>query len=85
MITPHQASQENDKIHAEALAAAEAKIDKALKSRYFTGGKISLPGNLYGLDYNLRKKLIDRYRKAGWTVEHFSDQRDGDYYYFSAK
>jgi macrodomain Ter protein organizer (MatP/YcbG family) len=76
MITPQEASKKNDQIHAQQLKAAEEKIDRALARGYFSGGKVTVDTKNIDLDYHLREKLMDKYRKAGWKVEHHSDQRD---------
>jgi len=85
MITPQDAAKENDRIHADELAAAEKAVDRALAQSFSTGRPVTIAGSTIKLDYHLRKKLIERYERAGWEVKHHSDQRDGDYYEFSAR
>ena len=76
MISPQEAAKQNDKIHADRLKAAEEKIDNALARGFFSGGSVSIDTKNIDLDYHLREKLMAKYRKAGWKVEHHSDQRD---------
>jgi len=85
MITPGDAARQNDEIHSEQLAAAEKAIDAVLSRSFSSGRSVSIEGKAIPIsDYYLRKKLIDRYRKAGWKVEHTDSQREGSHYSFSA-
>jgi hypothetical protein len=78
MISKRQASQQNDRIYADQLAAAEKFIDRALASRYASGRSVSIDIKEIPLkDRHLRDKLLSRYKKAGWSVKHETgDQRD---------
>jgi hypothetical protein len=86
MITPDAAANRNDKIHEEQLAAAEKAVDKLLADGFSTGRPLSIDCNVVcSLDCTLRKRLMDKYRAAGWDVKEYDDQRDGLSYTFSAK
>jgi len=86
MISPKDASKKNDQDHAEQLKAAEEKIDKILARGYSSGGAVCIDTERFDLEYSLRERLIDRYRKSGWEVKHHSDQREQTCYYkFNAR
>ena len=83
MISKQDAARENDRIHADQLAAAEKVVDRALSRSYSSGRSVTIATSLINLDYYLREKLMARYRQAGWTVKHTDDQRDGSFLTFS--
>jgi len=86
MISPGEAARKNDELHAEQLIAAEKHIDSVLARSYASGYSVSIDrDNIPIKDYKLRDQLIARYKRAGWKVEHFTDQRDcEDKYIFTA-
>ena len=85
MITPKEAAARNDEIYADQLEAAEKILDGHLASRYSTGRRVVIDGRDIPLkDWTLRKRLMDRYRKAGWKVEKHDCQKEGLSYSFSA-
>jgi len=84
MISPRDAAKKNDELHAEQFAAAEKAIDRALSQDYSTGHSVTVCSSRIKVPYQLRSKLINRYRQAGWDVKHTLDQGDGDFYTFKA-
>ncbi len=88
MITPQEAAKQNDKLHADQLAAAEKAIDSILASRFISGRSVSIDAKAIPIkDSPLREKLLARYKAAGWSIKHDTgDQRDWyDHYVFSAR
>jgi hypothetical protein len=83
MISKGEAAKKNSEIHAHRIAAAEKVIDRALSEDYTPGRDVNIAGSLLNLDYHQRENLMTKYRRAGWSVRHISDQRDGDYFSFS--
>ena len=70
------------------IAAIESKIDNVLlacKSRGFRGGiAATFTNTALGEDIFIREEVLKHYRKVGWTVTFCPDQRDGDFWEFSA-
>lgn len=83
MISKKDAAQQNDRLHADVLAAAEKVIDRALASGYASGRSVTIEGPINNLDYHLRAVIIARYREAGWKIKHYDSQREGSSYTFS--
>ena len=88
-ISPKDAAAENDQNSNAKLAAAEKKLDAALKSAYRTRRAVHIEGSTLKTwlpDWVDQRDLLDRYRAAGWEVKNHSDQREGtDYYVFTSK
>lgn len=55
----------------------EARIDSVLST---FSGSASVEAN--GLSFHVRVRLMEHYRKGGWTVEHTDYQRDGAFLNF---
>ncbi|MGD9728624.1 MAG: hypothetical protein AB7L09_01340 [Nitrospira sp.] len=85
MIKPGEAAKKNDALNIKATRAAEERIDSLLAERYFSGGSVHMDYSYIGLEYHLQEDLLDRYRRAGWKIEHFSDQREGTSYVVFSK
>ena len=87
-ISPKDAATKNDQDSSAELAAAEKKLDAALKSAYRTRRAVHIEGSTLKVwlpDWVDQRDLLDRYRAAGWEVEHHSCQKEGtNYYVFSA-
>ncbi len=78
IIPRNQLVMEHAKADQESIQAAVARINKALYSAN------SLPTNmdtkLFGDNTRVQNAVVELMKKAGYRLEHVSDQRDGDYY-----
>ena len=80
-ITPKDAAAKNDRDASAALKAAEKKVDTILSRGYRSGYTLRIAHKTIAdmlPDYSDRERLMDTYRRAGWDVEHFTSQKDGD-------
>ena len=67
--------------------AAEASIDAHLKSNFGRNGmnQATVNASTFTSNQLVRQKLVRAYEAAGWEVKFQSDQRDGDFYFFSKR
>ncbi len=67
----------------QILKSAETTIDEKLSKEYKGGKQIAFFTSIFdGVGDHGRDELLDKYREAGWNVEYFADQKDGDTYLF---
>ena len=75
MITVKQAQETLSTEDTTALAAAEGRIDAALKK--WDGSRASVDLNGLNLRRPMMDKLCEMYRAGGWSIEiKHGDQRD---------
>ena len=83
MVRPEELQIANDIAAAQEAAAAEAIIDRNLKAKYAGVGRSIIIDAAMGVRSYIVDYVVEKYRRAGWTVKRVSDQRDGDFFEFT--
>lgn len=81
-ISPKEALKSNSERIEKDVEFIVDSMNEFLKSNY-NGKKIAINARTLGSTAAIRDAVEKRFRSAGWCIDYQSDQRDGDFYWFS--